>query len=318
MQQQILKTSATDLPATQFTPNLIMPGVAKCGTTTLYDILVQHPDITGGVEKELRFLLDKDDDIYQPKNIHNDRLAGWMASYPDGGRGPFRYWIDASPQYQWQTTAYQTIAGLPEKPRLIFIVRRPSKRLFTMYRYARYQMGALPHVTSFAQFIEELRSPASSPIAPQRMLANALADSRYDEMLERWSAIVPPGHVWVTSVEALGSDRKDVLADLAQWLGVDAGPFLDLPPIRSNPTIRVRHHKLLAAGGRIARHLPNTGLFRKAKNWARNFLVAPVLPDEIEENATLLAELDREFTPHVERFNALAARMQPGYRPLPI
>lgn len=41
-----------------WTPNLIVPGVAKCGTTTIHDLLVAHPRVTGGMEKEVRFLID--------------------------------------------------------------------------------------------------------------------------------------------------------------------------------------------------------------------------------------------------------------------
>lgn len=165
-------------------PNLVMPGVAKCGTTTLCDILVSHPAIAGGFQKEVRYLMDAHDDNYSPDNIRTAGRDGWIKRYPDGGNGNFRYWLDASPQYQYQRTAFETIAAMPEAPQLIFIVRRPSRRLFSMYQFARYHMGRLPHVTSFAQFLAEIRQPEASPIASQRMLANALADCRYDEMLE--------------------------------------------------------------------------------------------------------------------------------------
>ena len=298
-------------------PNLIMPGVGKCGTTTLHDILVQHPDIAGGFEKELRFLVDNDDDIEHSENIHNYGLSGWIARFPDGGRGPYRYWLDASPQYQAQAIAPKTSAGLNNNPRLIFIVRRPSRRLFSMYQFFRYHMGVLPHITSFARFVDEIRSPASSPIASRNLLVNVLADCRYDEMLELWSAVVPPGNVWVTSIEALVADRVGVLTDVAGWLGIDAGPLLAIAEIQSNPTIRVRNHVLHNIAGRLAGRLPNNGLIRKAKTFARNLLVEAVPPDEIFENAGILSELDREFAPSVARFNKISGRLQHNFKPLP-
>lgn len=88
--------------------------------------------------------------------------------------------------------------------------------------------------------------------------------------------------------------------------------------MRSNPTVNVRSNVLLAKGGRIASLLPNHGIARKAKTFFRGLLEGPVPPDEMAQNADLLAELDQEFAPHVERFNALAARMQDNFRPLPI
>lgn len=299
-------------------PNLIMPGIGKCGTSTLHDILVQHPEITGGVEKELRFLVDAEYDPGQPENIHSLGLNGWMTRYPDGGRGAFRYWLDASPQYQAQAIAREVIAELPDPPRLIFIVRKPSRRLFSVYQYFRHHIGAIPHITSFAQFLDEARSPENSPIACRHLMDNVMADTRYDEVLERWSGVVPSGHVWLTSLEALSMDRESVLTELAQWLGIDAAPLIGPAPVRSNPTIRVRNHNLMAAGGWLASRLPNAFPIRKAKDWGRNLLIGKVLPTEMAENAALLAELDREFAPRVERFNTMASAMQSGFRPLPV
>jgi len=307
----------TPRPKLCLAPNLIMPGVAKCGTTTLYDILVRHPAIAGGSDKELRYLMDEGDDLLRAENIRSGGLEGWMQRFPDAGRGDHRYWLDASPQYQFQKTAFDTISALEIKPRLVFIVRRPSRRLFSMYQYARYQMGRLPHIKSFAQFIDEIGSPVSPRIADQHMLVNAMADSRYDEMLERWSAIVPDDYVWVTSLEALIADRADVLTDLGEWLGLDPHPMIEPGHEPSNPTIRVRNHALLNIGGRLAALLPKIGVICKAKRIARNLLVEAVPPDEIFENAGIMAELDREFAPSVARFNQMAGRLQRNFKPLP-
>ena len=298
-------------------PNLIMPGVAKCGTTTLHDILVRHPAIAGGREKELNYLLDEDDELLRAENIRSGGLEGWMQHYPDAERGGHCYWLDASPHYQFQKTAFDTISALKDKPRLVFIVRRPSRRLFSMYQYARYQFGRLPHIKSFAQFIDEIRPPVSPRLADQRMLVNAFADSRYDEMFERWSAIVPYDYVWVTSLEALVANQAEVITDLGEWLGLDPLPMIEPGPEPSNPTIRVRNHALHNVGGRLAGRLPNSGLIRKAKTFARNLLVGPVPPDEILENTGILSDLDREFAPSVARFNDIAGRLQRNFKPLP-
>ena len=103
------KANVTDQP---WTPNLIIPGVAKCGTTTIYDILVSHPDITGGIEKEVRFLMDADENLATPMNVRDRGLAAWATQYADRGKGPYRFWIDASPQYQYQQVARDTIAEI--------------------------------------------------------------------------------------------------------------------------------------------------------------------------------------------------------------
>jgi hypothetical protein len=286
-----------------------MPGVAKCGTTTLYDMLVNHPRVTGGIEKEVRFLMDADDELATAQNVRDLGLQGWAAQFPDGGKGDYDVWLDASPQYQYQQVALETVAALDPQPRVLFIVRKPSARLFSLYQYARYHHKRLPHVTSFAQFIDEIRPPVDARLNDQKMMVNAWKDSQYDRMLERWSAVVAPGRLFVTSVEELGADRDGVLRQIAQWLGIDPDPLLMSEVDRSNPTVKTRSRLVRMIGGRAAKLLPETPLVRRLKTFVRELNSAPLDRDEMGRNADLLAQLDTEFAPSVARFTAMRAEL---------
>jgi Sulfotransferase domain len=292
-----------------WTPNLIMPGVAKCGTTTLYDMLVSHPRVTGGIEKEVRFLMDADDELATAQNVRDLSVAGWAAQFADRGQGDFDVWLDASPQYQYQQAALDTIAALDPQPRVLFIVRNPSARLFSLYQYARYHHKRLPHVTSFAQFIEEIRPPVDPRISDQKMMVNAWADSHYDQMLERWSAVVAPERLFVTSVEELGADRDGVLTAIAHWLGIDPVPLLTSQIDRSNPTVKTRSRLIRMIGGRAAKILPETPMVRRLKTFVRELNSTPLDRDEISQNADVLARLDEEFAPSMANFSALRAKL---------
>ena len=57
-------------------PNLFIIGVPKAGTTTLARWLCDHPDVRGGVEKELRFLMDAGSTQARPDAYHETGLAG--------------------------------------------------------------------------------------------------------------------------------------------------------------------------------------------------------------------------------------------------
>ena len=121
-----------------WTPNLIIAGVAKCGTTTLHDLLDAHPRVTGGKEKEVRFLMDADEELCPKVNVRDSGVGAWASQFEDAGGGDFDIWMDASPQYQYQQVAKDTIAELETKPKVAFIVRDPVRRLFSLYQYARY------------------------------------------------------------------------------------------------------------------------------------------------------------------------------------
>lgn len=296
-----------------WTPNLLVPGVAKCGTTTLHDMLVAHPRITGGNEKEVRFLMDADDVLCPPINIRDSGLEAWKTQYADKGSGDFDYWLDASPQYQFQTIALETVAALESKPKVIFITRRPSRRLFSLYQYARYHQRSIPHITSFAQFIGEVKAPAGTPIERQKMMRSAWSDSQYDRMLEQWSAVVPKENLFLTSVEELNSQRETVLRALARWLGVDADGFLNAESALSNPTVRTRSRFIMKKGAKLAKVLPETRSIRALKSFVRDLNTGRVDRSELIENEALLAEIDDEFAPSMERYEAMRSGLSTSY-----
>ncbi|MEM9312228.1 MAG: sulfotransferase domain-containing protein [Pseudomonadota bacterium] len=289
-----------------------MPGVAKCGTTTLYDLLVAHPRVTGGIDKEVRFLMDIDDRLCPPVNVHISGLEAWASQYPDKGLGDFDIWLDASPQYQYQRTALETIARLEPQPKVLFILRNPARRLFSLYQYARYHQQAIPWVMSFEHFIEAVREPVDDRIAQFNMLRSAWRDTIYDAMIEDWSGAVPAHNLFVTSIEELAQDRTKTLRSLASWLNIDAQPLIMAQSAKSNPTIVTRSRTLRSIGAKAARLLPENPVVRWAKDAVRELNSAPVDRDELDDNAPFLAQLEEEFAPMMARLGALRASLAQG------
>ncbi|MEL6237250.1 MAG: sulfotransferase domain-containing protein [Pseudomonadota bacterium] len=286
-----------------WTPNLIMPGVAKCGTTTLYDLLVAHPRVTGGIEKEVRFLMDPEDRLCPSVNLHASGLEGWASQYADAGRGDFDIWLDASPQYQYQRTALPTIACLDPQPKILFIIRNPSRRLFSLYQYARYHQRTIPWVISFEHFIDAIRDPIDERAAQFNMLRSAWRDTLYDQTVDLWSAEIARENLFVMSLEELTADRKKSLEALASWLGIAAEPLVCAGTAASNPTVATKSRLLRSLGARIARTLPDTRVVRRAKDVVRSLNSAPIDRSELEDNAQLLAQLEQEFAPNMARLS---------------
>jgi len=289
-----------------WTPDLVVAGVAKCGTTTLYDMLVAHPCVCGGIEKEVRFLMDHDDELIPAANVHSWGLQGWVEQFPDRGKGDFDVWVDASPQYQYQDTALQELAAIEQKPLVAFIVRKPSQRLYSLYQYARYHQRRMPHIESFAQFIDEIRPPVTGPLAKQKMMRTAWEDSQYDLTYERWAAALGDDRLFFTSVEQLGEDRFAVLSALSERLGLDPAPLREPPVIQSNPTVVTRSKLVKTLGARAAKILPDIGPVRRAKTFVRELNSGTVDRSEKADNAPLLAQLDEEFAKSEKRFAELS------------
>lgn len=292
-----------------WTPNLIIAGVAKCGTTTLHDLLAAHPRVTGGIEKEPWFLNDKHDNLCPAVNVRTHGLEAWSKQFHDEGNGDFDIWMDASATYQYQQTAKDVIAKLDPQPKIMFIVRDPARRLFSLYQYARYHHHAIPHVHSFAQFIEGIREPVDSRLLHQNLMVHAWSTSRYDLMLEEWSQIVPRERLFVTSIEELAANRDAVLTRVAQWLEIDAESLVNATVERSNATVVTRSRFVRQVGKKLAKLLPETRVVRSVKTAVREMNSASINRAELEENAELLAQLSAEFTPHMARFEELRTEL---------
>lgn len=266
---------------------------------------MSHPRIVGGLEKEVRFLVDEDEELATPHNVRACGLEGWRDCYRDKGQGNFDVWVDASPQYQYQKIALATIATLNPTPRILFITRKPSARLFSLYQYARYHQRCLPHVGSFEQFINELRPPVSSALLKQKMMVTAWEDTHYDKMLERWLTVVSPEKLFVVSLEDLNTSREDIIMGLADWLGVDPQPLLMASTDRSNPSVITRSKIILKTGAKIAKLLPENRAVRIIKNLVRGMNSKIIDKSEFESLRPYLASLDAEFAPSLARFEEL-------------
>jgi hypothetical protein len=108
-------------------PNLIIIGAAKAGTTTLFDLLGQHPQVYAPKVKEIKFFsrddrYEKGVDWYQETFFRNSR------------KYPVR--IEASPAYlTWSDKTAPRIKDIyKDRPiKLVAIFRDPVKRAYSHY-----------------------------------------------------------------------------------------------------------------------------------------------------------------------------------------
>ena len=106
-------------------PNFICPGAQKSGTSALYRILKQHPDIYLPDCKETRF-------FWRETNFA--RGAVWYEQeFFSDVRGE-RIVGDITPEYMYFSSVPKNIKNtLGDKPKLIFLLRNPIERAYSHY-----------------------------------------------------------------------------------------------------------------------------------------------------------------------------------------
>src|SRR6185503_15252511 len=106
-------------------PNLIIGGVHKAGTTSVFTYLSQHPDVCASSVKEIGF--------FMPLK-YGEQLPSLQeyAQYFSNCVSSKRYLLEASPSYIYgkEVIAERIKKELGVSIKLIFILRNPADRLF--------------------------------------------------------------------------------------------------------------------------------------------------------------------------------------------
>jgi hypothetical protein len=212
-------------------PDFVMIGAAKSGTTSLYRLLEQHPDIFVPKVKEPEFFAR--DDRY------GDGLESYAAHFaaagPDQIVGEFSTIYSLAPFFP--KTAARLATHAPEA-KLIYVMRQPVDRAYSFYGQIikNYQnvTGDLNVHRSFEEFIDPDRHRRAAPREKVFSTANAhlpdtpelcLAGSDYVAQIEVWLAHFPRTHILFMKFEEFVTDRPGTLRQITDFLGVAPLPL---------------------------------------------------------------------------------------------
>lgn len=113
-------------------PEFIIAGVQKCGTTSLYNYLNQHPQIQFALKKEVKYF-----------DMHYEKPLSWYRAHFPVYRPFSRQKVvvgEATPDYILFPEIGKEISQLNRKIKLILLLRDPVKRLISQYKYS-YRRG---------------------------------------------------------------------------------------------------------------------------------------------------------------------------------
>ncbi len=139
-------------------PAFLGIGAAKCGTTTLHDLLALHPSIFVPPEKELSYFSSEENFA---------KGTSWYASF-FAAAGPDQCPGEITPQYLYAPGAARRVYDLlGPKTKLIVMLRNPADRAFSHYRHMRYRG------------YDDLIFEAALKAEPDRIARDALSREQY-------------------------------------------------------------------------------------------------------------------------------------------
>lgn len=271
---------------------MVIAGVPKAGTTSLFQHLASHPDICGSRVKEIQY--------FRP--LLDGGLPGPVGDYRrhfDHCAGE-RYRLEATPEYFYGreivVTAMQELLG---DVKVILVLREPTTRLVSFYLFKKAHFG-LPGDLGIEDYVT-----ACDKINDQDRLARCnspfmgIEGGCYDRYIAPWLAGFGD-RLNILFFDDLIANPQQVLAGLANWLDIDPGDFPEDTFGRQNTAADFRWAPLqriaLAAADRAERtDLNRTRLYRHLRSayFKINGRRATESPDP-----ELAERLRKRFLPH--------------------
>jgi hypothetical protein len=203
-------------------PGALVIGGQKCGSSSLYAYLAQHPQLAGvysypayarkrWVEKEVHYF--NQDSFYE-------RGAAWYRAhfhYPRPGVINF----EATPDYLTSARSPSRIHALLPEAKMIVSLRDPVARAFSAYQHTRRLRLT---EKSLRETLDLEFQQAGDPLAP-RQNWDLLRKGRYAESLERWFTLFPREQFHIINFRDLVADPATTVAGIVDFLGLPQAPI---------------------------------------------------------------------------------------------
>jgi hypothetical protein len=205
-------------------PGVIVVGAQRCGTTTLYRVLSEHPDLVRPTFSKGIFFFD----------LNYERGERWYRGhFPIAAiarrrvPGPAPVAFESSGYYSFHPLAAGRIGRDLPGVRIILMVRDPVERAYSAYKH---ELARGFETESFERALELESERLDGEV--ERMIADPGYESFdhrhhayvtrgcYAEQVERLQAAVGADHVYVMDADDFFADPVAQVAELFDWLGL--------------------------------------------------------------------------------------------------
>jgi hypothetical protein len=198
--------------------DVVIAGVNKAGTTSLFVSLSTHPDVAPSSIKETGYFLPaRYGQPLAPASV-------WEGYFADAGDGPVR--LEATPSYFYG--GERVAAAMQERlvnPRILLVFREPVSRAISFFTYQKVRLR-FPADHPFEEYLAAAdRLSDDDFLDPDNERYMAFRGGCYADYLPGWLETLGPDRIDVLDFGALVQDPASTLRSTAEWLGLDPGRF---------------------------------------------------------------------------------------------
>lgn len=231
--------------------HVIIAGVTKCGTTSVFRYLADCPDVCVSSRKETRFF--NNPEIIIDEQTYAEYLTFFRKCAENG-----KVLIEASPDYfsSGARTA-SLIQNMSPSAKIIVLIRDPVERLISYYKsamvydnYANELFAGL----DFSRFVDlalHVETPTGANEEQVIECRRALRQGCYWRDIQEFGALFSPDQCRYFFFEDLVSDTGKLMQDVSTFIGVDSGFFQEYEFRIENKTRAYRSQQLQKIGFKV-------------------------------------------------------------------
>lgn len=200
-------------------PNFMIIGAGKSGTTSLYEYLKEHPQVFMSPVKETNFFALEGKQLVDAKNDPNQmNHYPWSitvrSEYEDLFKGVDQEKAigEVSPMYLYTPVAARKIKATIPNVKIVVILRNPVDRLYSRFLHLARE-NRLP-TSEFSDALDQ------ESIWWKRN--DLVREGHYFQHLSVYFELFDEKQIKVFTYDELRKDPKKVIADLYEFIGVDA------------------------------------------------------------------------------------------------
>ncbi len=207
-------------------PNLFIVGAPRCGTTAMFRLLAQHPDIAVCDPKEPYYFCT---DFHEESDRHAGRAtrfpvrteAQYLALFADRSRTVV---AEATPAYLYSTVAASRIRAFNPDARILVMVRDPVVLLHSLH--AKMVSYGQEDLLDFQTAIQAEPARRAGRQLPSGLFwPSSLFYSEWiklGEQIERYRRVFPPDRIKVIVHDDFRRDNSATFAEVVTFLDLDA------------------------------------------------------------------------------------------------
>ena len=219
-------------------PNFFCIGAKRCGTTWLYSVLKEHPQIyLCPYLKESNYFSEN----------HFKGLNWYKSLFPkENGTVSYKAIGEIDPTYLFFEKAPIYLSNIVKDAHIIVILRDPVERFISSYKHHKLKLNLKEDISQF-----QINYPDS------------LERGFYSSQIKHWLEFFQKEQFLILIFEELMNDKLNTLKKVAKFLNIDFKFFTQIKlEEQVNPSKKPRLHLIYLIGYRIIKKLRALGLHK--------------------------------------------------------